>query len=64
MTGEGSWEILTDERDLAFAPHLQARLTDAPPWAVKLLAQRFQTLGRLAWRITPLRMSGRAHFED
>ncbi len=63
VTGEGSWEIITGEGDMAFVPLLQARLTDTPQWARELLMQRFQALGRLAWRITPTHMTGRAHFE-
>lgn len=63
VTGEGSWEIITNEAEMTFIPAMQARLADTPPWARELLMQRFQTLGRLAWRITPTRMTGRAHFQ-
>ncbi|MGH2609954.1 MAG: pyridoxamine 5'-phosphate oxidase family protein [Tepidiformaceae bacterium] len=63
VSGEGTWEILRAEADMAFVPLLQARLADSPPWAVQLLMERFQTLGRLAWRITPTSMSGRAHLQ-
>ncbi|MEX0781953.1 MAG: pyridoxamine 5'-phosphate oxidase family protein [Dehalococcoidia bacterium] len=61
VSGQGTWEIVSSEADMAFVPLLQARLADSPPWAVQLLMQRFQDLGRLAWRIRPTSMSGRAH---
>jgi nitroimidazol reductase NimA-like FMN-containing flavoprotein (pyridoxamine 5'-phosphate oxidase superfamily) len=61
VSGEGTWEVVTDPADMAFAPLLQAKLADSPPWAVQLLMERFQALGRLAWRIHPATMSGRAH---
>lgn len=62
VTGEGTWEAVKDESEMAFVPLLQAKLADSPPWARELLMQRFETLGRVAWRIRPATIGGRAHF--
>jgi nitroimidazol reductase NimA-like FMN-containing flavoprotein (pyridoxamine 5'-phosphate oxidase superfamily) len=61
VSGEGTWEVVTDEGEMAFVPVLQAKLADSPPWARDLLMQRFQALGRIAWRIRPTALGGRAH---
>ncbi|HEX6031618.1 MAG TPA: pyridoxamine 5'-phosphate oxidase family protein [Tepidiformaceae bacterium] len=61
VSGEGRWETVTGERDMAFIPALQAKLADSPSWARELLMRRFETLGRVAWRIRPTTIGGRAH---
>lgn len=62
VAGQGAWSEVTDDSLIAgFVPALQAKLSDSPPWAQRLLTQRLTALGRFAWRIAPTTLSGRAH---
>ncbi len=62
VAGEGTFEHVEDPWEYgAFAATLQARLGDAPAWAVGMLQARFEELGTYAWRIVPRDLHGRAH---
>ncbi len=60
--GQGAFEVLEDPAEaVGFAMELGEKLADAPPWAQRALNDRFETLGRLAWRLRPTTLHGRAH---
>jgi nitroimidazol reductase NimA-like FMN-containing flavoprotein (pyridoxamine 5'-phosphate oxidase superfamily) len=62
VSGQGAFEVITDPAEaMAFAPVLGEKLADAPPWAQQALNERFERMGRLAWRLRPVEMHGRAH---
>jgi nitroimidazol reductase NimA-like FMN-containing flavoprotein (pyridoxamine 5'-phosphate oxidase superfamily) len=65
VVGQGTFEQVADPKEFGpFAATLQAKLADAPPWAGKMLQERFDELGIYAWRIRPSVMYGRAHGPD
>lgn len=62
VVGQGTFEHVGDALEYAaFEAALQLRLSDAPPWAGKMLQARFEALGMYAWRIRPSGLHGRAH---
>ncbi len=62
VSGNGAFEIIDDPAEaMSFAVDLGDRLADAPAWAQQELESRFQRLGRIAWRLRPQTLHGRAH---
>jgi nitroimidazol reductase NimA-like FMN-containing flavoprotein (pyridoxamine 5'-phosphate oxidase superfamily) len=63
VTGRGRFELVQDpELSRVFVPHLQAKLADAPDWAVFSkpdLPALLPSTGLLPWRIVPASLSGR-----
>lgn len=61
VAGQGTFENVADPWEYGgFAATLQARLGDAPVWAIAMLQRRFEELGTYAWRIVPQGLHGRA----
>ncbi|MEP7217165.1 MAG: pyridoxamine 5'-phosphate oxidase family protein, partial [Anaerolineaceae bacterium] len=60
VTGAGAWEAVGSPREFGpFAAQLGERLADQPDWTRATLQGRFRDLGMVAWRIRPVRLSGK-----